>query len=383
MRIGIFIFALTWGGATRRIITLAKAFIEQGHSVKFIVVEKGGCLDNQVYGIEVVELKRGLLKYILKNSSKKRKTDLSSRALANYLRKSEKESSLDILLSAANHAHLSSMSAKILSSTSIPVVLRLSNHLTASLQKQKSKKKRRRFVQICKNYPHADGFIAVSKNIAEDTAKALKIPRKKIKVVYNPTFTPELQTNARKPIAHPWINKKDDTPALILGAGRLVSQKNFDLLLRAFTLALKKKDLRLLILGEGKDRLQLEKLAAELGIKDKVDLPGFVANPFPYMAGADLFCLSSRFEGLPGVLIEAMATGCPVISTDSPGGAREILEPGRYGLLVPLEDEQALANAILKALDTKWDTEKLKKRASSFSVDQAVVGYLTLFEQLL
>ncbi len=379
MRIGIFIFALTWGGATRRIITLSEAFQKRGHYVKFIVVEGGGHLSGTIPGIEVVELRPGLKKLLFPFISKKRKIELCHTALANFLCQHQ----VDILLSAANHVNLTTMSAKLLSETSTPVVLRISNHLSASLQGQKSRKKEKRFKRACRLYPRADGFIAVSKNIAEDTSEALDIPLNRIKVIYNPTFTPELLSRAKETVQHPWLRKRPNAPPVILGAGRLVRQKNFDLLIRAFKIALQDRELRLIILGEGKDRPKLEALVRALGIEDRVDLPGFVENPLAYMARADIFCLSSRFEGLPGVLIEAMATGCPVVSTESPGGASEILDNGRYGLLVPTEDEQALSDAMLKALDTEWNSEELKRRAAIFSVDRAAEEYLNLFRKTL
>ncbi len=383
MRIGIFIFALTWGGATRRIITLSEAFRKRGHYVKFIVVERDGHLAGMIPGTEVIELRPGFKKLLFPFVSKKRKIELCDTALAKFLKDAECQHQVDILLSAANHVNITAISAKLLSATTIPVVLRISNHLSASLQGQKSRKKEKRFKKACCRYPRADGFIAVSKNIAEDTSEALNIPPKRIKVIYNPTFTPELLSRANETVQHPWLRKRPNDPPVILGAGRLVPQKNFDLLIKAFKIALQNRALRLIILGEGKDRPKLEALVSALGMEDRVDLPGFVENPLAYMARADIFCLSSRFEGLPGVLIEAIATGCPVVSTESPGGTSEILDNGRYGLLVPVEDEQALSDAMLKALDTEWNSEELKRRAATFSVDRAAEEYLNLFERIL
>ncbi len=384
MRIGIFMYGLTWGGATRRIITLAKGFEERGHHVRLLVVEKEGHLSSTVSGMDTVELNKGILKTIQKRFSKKRRIDLSRWALAQYLREAEKDRGLDILLSAANHAHIAAISARLLSGTHIPLVIRISNHLTCSLKGQRGFRKRIRFLKACRLYPQADGFIAVSRQIAQDAAKATGIPKDKINVVYNPVFTPELLQEACQEPNHPWLRLRGAKgPKILLGAGRLVGQKDFATLVRAFKFAQDKTDLRLIILGEGKERPFLEKLISRLQLQDKVDLHGFVPNPVSFMARADLFCLSSRFEGLPGVIIEAMATGCPIVSTDSPGGAREILEDGRYGILVPTGDEQALAKAILKALDIDWDGEELKRRAESFSVDKAVKGYISLFEKVL
>ncbi len=384
MKIGIFIFGLTWGGATRRVLTLAKAFEEQGHKVRFIVVEKGGYLEDVADGVLVEELGKGLMRPLFKKLSKKRKMDLSRWPLVACLRKAERHADMDILLSAANHAHIAAISAKLLSGTSIPLVIRLSNHLTSSLKTGKGLKKRVRFIKSCRLYPHADGFVAVSKNIAEDTSRATGIPVEKIRVVYNPTFTPGLLDKAREHVDHPWLSgDKRQVPPVILAAGRLSAQKDFAMLIRAFSHAVRQRDMRLIILGEGKERQALKRLISKLGVEDKVDLHGFVPNPLAFMSKAHLFCLSSRFEGLPGVLIEALAAGCPVVSTDSPGGAGEIIEDGRFGILVPVGDDKAMSEAILKGLDTRWNREELKKRAEYFSVDKAVQGYLKVFEDVL
>jgi glycosyltransferase involved in cell wall biosynthesis len=140
---------------------------------------------------------------------------------------------------------------------------------------------------------------------------------------------------------------------------------------------------RLIILGEGKQRGELESLAQDLGVADDVEMPGFVSNPYQYMAQAGVFVLSSRYEGLPGVLIQALACGCPVISTDCPGGSAEILERGRYGHLVPVGDDEALRDAITSVLDNPPDRNELIKRASLFSVERASQQYLDYLDNIV
>ncbi len=380
LRIGILLYGLTWGGASRRVLTLARGFTKKGHNVKIIIAERGHYLDNDTNGLEIVELRHGLLRYFLKNASKKRKLDFSRYPLAGYLEKKE----IDILLSGGNNAHLAAISAKLLSKTDIPLILRFSNPLEASLSKRQKLSRRIRYIKSCRYYPRADGFIAVSKAIAADISKAAGIHLEEIKVIYNPMFTPELVKRSQEQIEHPWLTARGRNKVpVIMGAGRLVFQKNFDLLLNAFARALNNRELRLIILGEGKQRKHLEDLAAKLGLKDRVDFPGFVPNPVAYMARADLFCLSSRWEGLPGVLIESLAAGCPVISTDCPGGSAEILDHGKFGLLTPADDERSMTQAILKALDTNWDSSALKERARFFSADKAIDGYLQVFKTTL
>jgi glycosyltransferase involved in cell wall biosynthesis len=200
------------------------------------------------------------------------------------------------------------------------------------------------------------------------------VPADLVTTIYNPVVTDELLEKAREPLDHPWF--VEDAPPVILGVGRLEPQKDFETLIRAFHRVQSEREPRLVILGKGSERAKLERLVQSLGMDNSVQMPGFVDNPFQYMARADVFALSSRFEGLPGVLIQAMATGCPVVSTDCPSGPREILEDGRWGALVPVEDEEALAVAILGTIDSPHCLDELRERAQAFSASQAVDQYL-------
>jgi glycosyltransferase involved in cell wall biosynthesis len=153
---------------------------------------------------------------------------------------------------------------------------------------------------------------------------------------------------AAEPLEHPWFRPGE--PAVILALGRLVPQKDFGMLIRAFAQVRRARAARLLILGEGPERDGLAAAIAENGLQDDVQLPGWTVNPYPYMARSRLFVLSSRWEGLPTVLIEALFCGVEVVSTDCPSGPREILDGGRYGALVPVGDVDALAEAMERAL---------------------------------
>jgi glycosyltransferase involved in cell wall biosynthesis len=170
---------------------------------------------------------------------------------------------------------------------------------------------------------------------------------------------------------------------VILGVGRLTEQKDFSTLMRAFTCVRAKRAARLVILGEGKLREDLEDLASKLGIQADVEMPGFVENPLQYMARASVLVLSSKYEGLPGVLIQAMACGCPVVSTDCPGGSAEILDNGKYGVLVDIGDAEGMAKAILSELDNPTANDILRRRAEDFSVEHAVSNYLKLLDSVV
>jgi glycosyltransferase involved in cell wall biosynthesis len=176
----------------------------------------------------------------------------------------------------------------------------------------------------------------------------IKIPRERIRVIYNPIVTPALFEKSRVLLEHPWF--KSGEPPVLLAAGRLTGQKGFDVLIRAFARVRKDHRVRLLIVGEGEERPALEAMIREYELGQDVSMPGFVPNPYNYMAHAAAFVLSSRWEGLPTVLVEALALGAPIISTDCPSGPREILMGGKYGQLLPVDDPGALAAAIATSL---------------------------------
>ena len=193
-------------------------------------------------------------------------------------------------------------------------------------------------------------------------------------------LTDELIAGQSEPVDHPWF--QPGTPPVIMSAGRLGRAKDHPTLIRAFARVRRARLARLVIFGQGTSDAKtarsvtaLQALAGELGVADDVALPGFVANPFAYMARAAVFALSSINEGLPGVLIQAMACGCPVVSTDCPSGPAEILAGGRYGRLVPPGDDAALAAAILATLDAPPAAMSLRARAGFFSVERAVAQY--------
>ncbi|HEY9644103.1 MAG TPA: glycosyltransferase, partial [Coleofasciculaceae cyanobacterium] len=221
----------------------------------------------------------------------------------------------------------------------------------------------------------------VSQGVADDLAQLLNVPLEKIKVIYNPIVTPDLLLKAREPIHHPWF-APNQLP-VILGAGRLMHQKGYPILIRAFAQVRQQYPCRLVIIGNETDyKLELKALAQSLGVAEDIDMPGFQSNPYAYMGNATIFVLSSLFEGLPSVLIEAMATGTPVVSTDCKSGPAEILDNGKYGQLVPVGDADKLAEAILATLANPLQPEMLQQRAQDFTVEAIAQEYLTYFEQL-
>jgi len=193
----------------------------------------------------------------------------------------------------------------------------------------------------------ADAIVAVSHGVADDLAKLGWIPRAQITVIANPVIFPDLQERAAAYPEHPWVL---ETIPVVIGIGRLTAPKDFENLIRAFRIVRNSVNARLLILGEGEDRGKLESLINELDIDESVSMPGFVSNPYAILARSKVFALSSRWEGLPTVLIEALACGVPAVATRCPSGPEEILKDGRYGALVPVQDPEALARAIRNML---------------------------------
>jgi glycosyltransferase involved in cell wall biosynthesis len=234
---------------------------------------------------------------------------------------------------------------------------------------------------LARNYPRADGIVAVSEGVADELAHYTGLARERISVIYNPVVTPAVYERAREPVTHPWFVERDRP--VILGVGRLADMKDFSTLLRAFARLRAGRAARLVILGEGKRRRALEALVKELGVAEDVDLPGWAGNPYPFMANADLFALSSRGEGLPNALLEAMAVGCPVVSTDCPSGPREILDGGRYGPLVAVGDDAGLARAMAETLDAPPARNVLMERAAMFSQERSADAHLALFRRIL
>jgi glycosyltransferase involved in cell wall biosynthesis len=225
-------------------------------------------------------------------------------------------------------------------------------------------------------YRGADGVVAVSDGVADDFANVTGFQRSCIRTIYNPVLTPDLSVAAEAAVEDPWLD--GDEPPVVLGVGRLTTQKDFPTLLHAFARVRSQRLARLLILGEGDKRSELEALARNLGLAGEVRFPGYVDNPFAYMRRCAVFVLSSAYEGLPNSLIEAMACGAPVVSTDCPSGPAEILEGGRYGCLVPIGDAEAMASAILTILQDAPDTAGTRRRAEMFSVEASSAQYLSL-----
>jgi glycosyltransferase involved in cell wall biosynthesis len=226
--------------------------------------------------------------------------------------------------------------------------------------------------------PAASRFVAVSRGVADDMASACGIARDRISVIYNSVIDEEFKTLAAEPIAHPWFDRHD-VPVFV-NAGRLVPQKDHESLLRAFAQALQRRPMRLMILGVGPLQEHLLKVTAELRIEHAVQFLGFQRNPLPYFREADALVLTSQYEGFGNVLIEAMGCGTPVITVDCPYGPSEIIEGGKFGVLVPIGNTDALADALASDEWRKCAPTALKRRAEIFNMTAMADQYLALIE---
>lgn len=343
------------GGAERVLVTLAHSLAAHGMASDIVVAQnEGPNLPHLSPGTRIVDL-----------SAPRVLAGLPG--LVRYLR----DEKPDAMLSALPHCNVVAILARYLSKA--PTRLVLSEHTTASLSAANASLRRARLLPhlMKRSYGRADAIVAVSDGVADDLASLIGIDRARITRIYNPVVSPQLNVLAEAPLEHAWF--AEGQPPVVLGVGRLTAAKDFATLVRAFAAVRERRPARLLILGEGDERLRLEALVHELGIVADTSLPGFVDNPYPFMKRAAVFALSSRWEGFGNVLVEAMACGAPVVSTDC-DGPREILQAGLHGRLTAIGDPLALARAIEAQLEHP-DRSTVIERAQSFNVVAAVDQY--------
>jgi glycosyltransferase involved in cell wall biosynthesis len=395
-RVAFVLHGFSGGGMERSMLRLAEAFLARGLAVDFVVGQaKGELLQDVPADARIVELAKlpvfrtrphglaadpsafalllrpksmmGLLKPLVRRLP----------SLIAYLR----ETGPDAILAAEPRYNVIAVWARQLSGLKSRVVIseriQVSRHASAGGPWGEQ----RLHGLLRRAYLKADAIVAVSDGVADDLAAHAGIPRERITTVYNPVVGPDLIAKAQLRPDHPWF--APDAPPVILAAGRLDPQKDFATLIRAFAQVRQGHPARLMILGAANPANlafaeELRALPGALGVAADVALPGFVDNPFAFMAHAAVFVLSSLYEGLPGVLIQALACGCPVVSTDCPSGPAEILDNGRFGPLVAVGDVVALARAIEQVLDHPPAAESLRARAELFSVQRAADHYLEL-----
>jgi glycosyltransferase involved in cell wall biosynthesis len=355
--VALFVPTLHGGGAERKVLNLAERFATMGLEVDLVVAKAEGVFAAQLPpSVRLVDLRAA-------------RTLSSVLALKRYLSRSAPQA----LLSVMGHANLVALVARRLAGARTRLVVCEESLLGEAVSEAPNRRERALPLLEHLTYPWSDGIVAVSERAADDLARVIRIPRDRIRVIYNPVVTLDLLRQARAPVDHPWFGPGE--PPVILAVGRLTPAKDYPTLLRAFVLVRQARAARLVILGEGELRGTLEALVRDLGLEDSVSLPGFVQNPYAFMARAKVFILSSAWEGFGSALVEALACGLPVVSTDC-GGPAEILEGGKFGRLVPVGDPQVMAEAILSTMAEPTAAGLLRARARDFSVERIADQYL-------
>jgi glycosyltransferase involved in cell wall biosynthesis len=362
-RIAVYIPSFSDGGVERNMVILASGFAALGYPTDFLVSAKHDLPYLQHLSPAV------RLLHLPKNRRRQAEETVA------YLRRERPA----IMMSAKGKDDRLAIKARDVANVGTRVFLRCGIHLS-SRPKMSGRNPLRRWWHrrdIQRLYAGTDGVVCVSDGVADDLAEVTGLDRASITVVRNPTLLPDFELLGRVPNEHPWFTPGQ--PPVILGAGSLATVKRFDDLIRAAAGVMAEVDCRLVILGEGKERAHLLHLVTQLGIAERVALPGFVSNVLPYMRDAAVFVLSSEREGSPNVLTEALACGTPSVATDCPSGPREILAGGRYGPLVTIGDVDAMRQSILDVLRHPLPAETLREAVADYTLERACTGYLRAF----
>ena len=366
LSVAIYLHDLTGGGAERQSLIIAEEFRRHGADVTLVLHRlRGQLLDQVPAGLRIVDLK-----------SSRTLSDIPG--LARFLRKENP----DILLSNVDLNNVAALLAKGLSFSSTRVVICQHNSFSANAVAGEN----RLYRYIAQSYralsPLISRAVGVSAGIAGELKSIAKLPAERILTINNPVVGPDFQARSEESTDHPWFHQPQRP--LFVTAGRLVQQKDHETMIRALAIHRRQSDSRLIILGIGPLRDALADLVVRLNLTDAVDFLGFRANALPYFRQADAFVLSSRCEGFGNVLVEALGCGTPVISTHCEHGPSEILEGGRYGMLVEPQNPAALADAMdqVSALRERFPAETLRQRAGDFSYAACASRYMAAFKVL-
>ena len=366
MKIAFFYEGLKPGGVEHMIANLSHELLARGHSLTLILAGSPSDKDYPVApGVEIHWLRHPT------DSARG-----SIRALAKLLRAGR----YDIVMSAMPQFNNAAVFGRILSGSKARNVLTERTNPQADYVRLDGWKQKAWHKAAAIAYPLASEIVAVSGGLADSLARFAHVSRKRITVIYNPAYRSETYSDAEiAAAAHPWT--RDGAGAVIVAAGRLVEQKDFATLIRS--LALTEQWVRAVIFGDGPLRAELEALVAELGLQDRIALPGFVPDINPSIVASGFFVMSSAWEGFGNVLIEALGSGASIVTTDCPDGPREIVADGRFGALVPVGDVPAMGRAIDAMIRNPAPAEQQIGRAREFSIPIACDQYETVFRRAL
>ncbi len=364
-KLAIFLPNLDGGGAERTMLNLAEGMVERGYNLDLVLAQADGSyLKGVSSAVNIIDLGQG-------KCVKRFKTIRRLPALVRYLRREKP----DVMLAALTEANVVALCARLIARHPARVVVNEQNTLSQKVGKHSTGMERLYPFFARLTYRFADNVIGVSQGVVDDLVKTIGISAANSLVLFNPGITPQVKINASQPVDHPWFDS--DQPPVIVSVGRLHVQKDYGTLLQAFKILRQARQARLIILGDGDERQSLETQIQDLGIESDVSLPGFVDNPHAYMANAAVYVLSSRWEGLPTVLVEALYCGPSLVATNCPSGPNEILKGGELGCLVPMQNPGALAKGIEQALDgncPKADADSWR----AYDLDTIIKRYIDL-----
>lgn len=367
-KVAFYLDALQGYGADRILVKIANGLVKRGIQVDFILSKPTNKASQPIHpAIQLFDLASSRLN-VGKNVLR----------LAKHLHTHQP----DVLFSSIHFNNVTAATALVLSGAKSKLVVRQANTLRHQLKSYSFPIGLALGLCTRLTYKRADLIISQSKGMSRDIIAFMKADVRKVQLVHNPTITPSIFKQAQQPTSHIWFDQKDKP--IVLAGGRLKPQKDFTTLIHAFAKVRQQiSDARLVILGEGPQRQVLENLVAQLGIAEYVDLVGFQENPYAFIAMADVFVLSSQYEGLPNILIEALALGKEIVATDCDSGPAEILKYGRYGKLVPTDDPDQMADAILDSLEEPFACSRQLQSIEDFNQDSQVEKYVGIFSRLL
>jgi glycosyltransferase involved in cell wall biosynthesis len=360
-KIAFILASLVGGGVERMTLNLAEEFARRGYEVDLLVADaRGEYAEFVPASVNLIDLKKPRLLSCIPE-------------IRTYLVKKKP----DVFISAKDYINLVVIMAKLLARSKTNLIVTTHTNISRQLEVLNS----RSFKVIAKLVQHfyrfADHVVGVSKGVAEDLQKITGLDKKKVHVVYNPVVTDELLAKAKEDVEHPWFH--EDVPVAVT-VGRFDKAKDYPTLLNAMRVLQGSKHVRLIFVGDGAEKEHLLSLADQYKLNDVVDFVGFQSNPYPFMRKADIFVLSSAYEGFGVVIAEALAVGTPVVSTDCPSGPFEILDGGKYGPLVKVGDYIGLSKAIEATIDNSTPREELIERSLLFTIENSADSYEKLFQ---
>lgn len=364
MRLAIFMPSFGDGGVERMLVNLAGGLVARGVTVDFLTRSR-----NEAY-LDQLDPRVGLVE-----TGRSGVFEVQA-FMVGYLRSARP----DFVLCGKDRAGRAAVLARRLSGVPFQLIMRPGTTVSERLAQRGALKRWRTYRQLRATYQAAQAVVGNSAGVVADIARVASLPPERLHLIRNPVITPALAARAGEPLDHPWFAL--GAPPVICGVGGLRTQKGFDVLLAAFARVRAGRPCRLVILGEGRLRRDLLQQAAALGVAEDFALPGFDPNPYRYVSRAALFVLSSRWEGSPNALTEALALGVPVVATDCLSGPREALRGGEVAPLVEVDDETALADAMARVLDQPGEPAPRRAAVAEYTVETCAARYHALFESL-